>query len=164
MDISEQSGDPERDDSETGWLARVESLEVTFESLSGLEMLQHLTNLRRASFAHNELPHVDDIAPCRQLEELCLEDNHISNLDGLEPLVHLKKLDVSHNQLVDVTSIERLASISQLSLESNEISTLSGIKQLVNLMELYIGEALLCIFPFPLSKFPSSTKTVPRGS
>ena len=45
-----------------------------------------LVNLRRASFADNQISHIEGLEGCSTLEELCLEDNRIACIEGLQGL------------------------------------------------------------------------------
>jgi Leucine-rich repeat (LRR) protein len=46
-----------------------------------------LTNLRRASFADNEISHIEGgLEFCCSLEELNLEDNRLGSLEGVQGL------------------------------------------------------------------------------
>lgn len=60
------------------WAELVHTLSVNYEHLTSVKVAEQLPNLRKASFAHNELSDVDDVAPCLGLEELSVEDNHIT--------------------------------------------------------------------------------------
>lgn len=51
-----------------------------------LQNLGQLVNLRRASFADNQISHIEGLDGCSALEELCLEDNRIGAIEGLQGL------------------------------------------------------------------------------
>jgi len=48
-----------------------------------------LLNLKRASFADNEIVRLDGIEKCIKLESLNMEDNLVTKLSGIESLVNL---------------------------------------------------------------------------
>lgn len=62
------------------WLDSVEELFVDSEGIQKLQHLERLGNLRRASFAHNDLTSMEGLQGCTALEELSLEDNHITQV------------------------------------------------------------------------------------
>eukprot|EP00983_Pelagomonas_calceolata_P025191 791699-Pelagomonas_calceolata.AAC.7 len=46
--------------------------------------LSLLPNLRRASFADNQISHIESLEGCTALEELCLEENRVVAIEGLQ--------------------------------------------------------------------------------
>ncbi len=51
-----------------------------------VQNLTGLINLRRASFADNQISHLEGLEGCSALEELCVEDNRIGSIEGLTGL------------------------------------------------------------------------------
>jgi Leucine-rich repeat (LRR) protein len=51
-----------------------------------LQNLSGLTNVRRMSFADNQISHIEGLECCTACEELCLEDNRIGSIEGLQGL------------------------------------------------------------------------------
>jgi Leucine-rich repeat (LRR) protein len=129
----------EGENGDAEWLSEVEQLELNHHGLRRLSGLSKLGNLRRASFADNELSRIEGLDDCPLLEELNLEENQISTITGLESALYLKKLDLGKNRLTKLENVSHMVHLTQLSLEDNAIESLDGLQALVNLMELYIG-------------------------
>jgi len=104
-----------------------------------LQNLSLLPNLRRASFADNQISHIESLEGCTALEELCLEENRVVAIEGLQGCTRLKKLQLGRNRLAYLDMLGNMTSLTQLSVEDNELKSLAGIEPLVNLMELYAG-------------------------
>ena len=56
---------------------QVEQLDLNHRKLRRLHNLTKMVNLRRASFADNELSKIEGLDKCALMEELCLEENRI---------------------------------------------------------------------------------------
>lgn len=125
------------------WLEEMEELILDNQGIQWLQNLDQLPNLRRASFAHNDLTSMKGLQSCMALEELFLEDNRITVIENLSNCTRLKRLDLGSNAITTITGMEKLDNLTQLSLENNQVSSLSGLQHLASLMELYIANNLI---------------------
>ncbi|KAJ9527642.1 hypothetical protein QJQ45_025918 [Haematococcus lacustris] len=120
-------------------LAAIQELVLERRHIRRIQSLEGLVNLRRASFADNQISHIEGLSACTALEELCLEDNRLAAVEGLQGLTRLKKLQLGKNRLTALDLMGCVTNLTQLSVEDNDLSSLAGVEQLVNLMELYAG-------------------------
>ncbi|KAF5838089.1 hypothetical protein DUNSADRAFT_3398 [Dunaliella salina] len=119
--------------------AQITELVLERKHIRRLQNLSLLPNLRRASFADNQISHIESLEGCTALEELCLEENRVVAIEGLQGCTRLKKLQLGRNRLAYLDMLGSMTSLTQLSVEDNELKSLAGIEPLVNLMELYAG-------------------------
>eukprot|EP00817_Percolomonadidae_sp_ATCC50343_P006469 CAMPEP_0117419046 /NCGR_PEP_ID=MMETSP0758-20121206/704_1 /TAXON_ID=63605 /ORGANISM="Percolomonas cosmopolitus, Strain AE-1 (ATCC 50343)" /LENGTH=1291 /DNA_ID=CAMNT_0005199911 /DNA_START=513 /DNA_END=4388 /DNA_ORIENTATION=- len=124
---------------ESGWQQSIIDLNLESLRLRRIQQLENLTQLKRISFASNEISRIEGLTECMKLQELNLEDNRIIRLEGLSSLLSLRKLEIGKNKIAKLENLDLLRRLSQLSIEDNEIETLAGISKLMNLMELYVG-------------------------
>ncbi|GFH31828.1 uncharacterized protein HaLaN_30945, partial [Haematococcus lacustris] len=59
-------------------LAAIQELVLERRHIRRIQSLEGLVNLRRASFADNQISHIEGLSACTALEELCLEDNRLA--------------------------------------------------------------------------------------
>lgn len=133
----QQPSAPEADDGD--WWHTVEELDLSHQQLRSMRGLRKLTQLRRASFAGNEIVRVEAVGAWPLLEELSLEDNRLSSMVELAGMSRLTKLDLGKNRIARVEGLGALPALRQLSLEDNELTTLDGVTEAAALMELYAG-------------------------
>lgn len=126
-------------DTSEGWEKKVIELNVSNKRLRRIQNIESLTQLKKISFAHNEISRIEGLTECMKLEELNLEDNRIMKIEGLSSLLNLRRLELGKNKISRLENLDLLVRLTQLSIEDNEIESLAGIGELVNLMELYIG-------------------------
>lgn len=113
-------------------------IELNFNQIESLEWLTagHFLALESFSVAHNHITNVDRIAALEGIRELSVGDNRIRNLQPIWQLRGLVLLDAGGNLVEDITGVEALANLGRLFLDRNAITDLGGVDELVNLEEL----------------------------
>ena len=75
-------------------LSSVVELALERRHIRRLQNLSQLKSLRRASFADNQISHIEGLEGCALLEELSLEDNRLSSIEGLNGLTRCQSVCV----------------------------------------------------------------------
>lgn len=110
------------------------SLSLPGCSLSSVEELKSLTELRYLDLSGNTLRNLEPLSAMTQLQELYLTSNAVNTLEALRPLKALEVLDVSYNSLTTLEPIYGLkATLRSLSAGNNQISSIIGLNDLQKL-------------------------------
>lgn len=129
------------------------------KSMSDIEDPENVIIISSDHFRNFEIPKLDGIEKCVNLEELYLyegliqteklsgltklrklyiDSNSIYELDGLEQLVELRELDVSNNCLTSIDNIKNLVKLEKLNISYNEISDISCLSEMLDMKELSV--------------------------
>jgi len=92
------------------------------QSLTSLEGVENLINLKKLYCSNNNLTSLRGIENLINLEKLNCHNNNLTNLEGIENLVNLKELYCSFNILTDLKGIENLINLQYLSCKFNNFS------------------------------------------
>ena len=140
-------------------LSRVEYLELRFntltnlEALSGLLDLRSLTvqaagnarfvqNLRRLEYlnlSNSNLSDLTDLVGLVKLQELSVDNNSLTNLDALGGLFSLERINASNNRIGNVDELRSLPGLKHLMLQSNRIRDLAAFSEMPALEELSLN-------------------------
>lgn len=108
-----------------GCLLYLAHLDLSSNALTALPALT-LPQLRKATFARNEIVGCQDFTGHEKLVELDLSENHITSLEGVGKMPLLKKLDVSFNELSTLAGLTDLPILQDLSLRKNLFESLEA--------------------------------------
>lgn len=116
----------------------LEEVDLSGNSISRFDGLEHLPYLRRLNLGGNLLTTVTGLQHLSQLTELDLSGNQLEELPaGIEQLGHLRDLDLSFNQLTDLSERAcRLTSLENLHLSGNLLGSVP--RRLGNLERLVV--------------------------
>ena len=140
-------------------LSRVEYLELRFntvtnlEALSGLLDLRSLTvqaagnarfvqNLRRLEYlnlSNSNLSDLTDLVGLVKLRELSVDNNLLTSLDALGGLFSLERINASANRIGNVDELRSLTGLKHLMLQSNRIRDLAAFSEMPALEELSLN-------------------------
>jgi len=122
---------------------KTENLICYWNSLTSLEGISTLHNLREFYCSLNLLTSLEGISTLHNLQELDVSGNSLTSLEGIYTLHNLRKLYCSSNSLTSLKGISTLVNLQYLDCSSNSLTSLKGISTLVNLRELYCYSNLL---------------------
>ena len=119
----------------------ITNLKVANISLSDLEWLKHMTNIKELDISFNDLKsiHANDIH-VRSLEKLDAAANQITDISSISDMSELKELSLKDNRVEDLSKLQNLINLQKLNLETNKISDISPLKQLKDLKELDLSD------------------------
>ena len=117
-------------------LTQLNSLNLSYSSLSDASFLSELPQLKWLDLGNNNLSDISALTELTQLTFLYLSSNPITDADPLARLIQLTHLDLSSTSISDMSPLAELTQLRALYLYSTsftDISALSGLKQLTNL-------------------------------
>lgn len=85
--------------------------------LRSLDGLEHLPNLNTLNVSSNSLSGLQELQACPELSTLVAERNHLSTAAGLQPLLQctsLHTLDLQHNDIEDTAVVDVIVQMPQL--------------------------------------------------
>lgn len=110
------------------------SLSLPGCSLSSVEELRGLTELRYLDLSGNTLRNLEPLSGMTNLQELYLANNAVNTLDALKGLKALEVLDVSYNSLSTLDPIYGLkGTLRSLNAGNNQLGSIIGINDLQKL-------------------------------
>lgn len=112
--------------------------ENTIDSISQIEGLSKLKDLKRLRIHHSGITSTDGLEQLDMLEHLSLVVNKIESISGLGTLIKLKKLEVSSNQIEVISGLGTLKSLEELYLSNNKITEIKGLTSLKNVKKLIL--------------------------
>lgn len=77
----------DREPKADAWWQKVVEVQMVGRGLRRMQGLERLTNLTRASFARNEISHIQGLDACTALQELCLKASTRRYTDAGQPMV-----------------------------------------------------------------------------
>ncbi|XP_030071942.1 leucine-rich repeat and coiled-coil domain-containing protein 1 [Microcaecilia unicolor] len=109
------------------------TLNLHFNSISKIEGLGHLQNLRHLDLSSNRIKRIEGLTTLTNLHNLNLSCNLLTKVEGLQKLVNLTKLNLSYNRIYDLSGFMHLHGtnhkISNVDLHSNCIGKLEHLLQ-----------------------------------
>jgi internalin A len=105
-------------------------------SISDLEALATLTNLKSLDLEGNEISDLTPLIGLIHLEHLNLESNKIIELKPIASLSRLKSLNIKNNKISDVSAFANLGNLRSLVLNCTMIEDLRPLVSLTNLTHL----------------------------
>ena len=103
-------------------LDQITHLSCSDKSLTSLEGIEHLTNLRELDCSYNQLTSLEGIEHLTNLRELYCSNNELTSLEGIENLINLRILYCSHNRLTSLEGIEHLTNLRYLYCYNNQFT------------------------------------------
>jgi hypothetical protein len=110
------------DVSALGSLELLESLDLSYNSVTNLAPLGSLTNLRELVIDGNSITNLGPIAALTNLERLHAFNIGVSDVTELAGLANLQILDLSWNRIADVTPLASLPNLQSLNLRRNLVT------------------------------------------
>lgn len=127
-------------------LSRLETLDLSDNSLKDASFLKELTNLKVLDLSNNLFTDISSVVDNEHLKTLNLSNNKIKDITQLQFLYEIIELDLSNNIIEDIAPLSNCYSLTKLNLNNNKLtnykSPLSGLQELESL---YIG---YCGIPF----------------
>jgi hypothetical protein len=108
----------------------VRSLDLSFNMLSGLDILSPLPHLRQLYLSHNCIDSLMDFPLFSELQVLSLAHNALTSLDGLPLLPNLVFLDLSGNNLASFGGLPRFPQLAGLNLSGNPVCAVESYRKL----------------------------------
>lgn len=131
------SGNMVGDISALAGLAKLSYLELRSNPLTNFSgVLSGLTNLGTLYLGATSISNVEFLQNLKQLRFLNLDHNKISDLSPLTALPDLSELDLSYNPMTSFAGLSSFTNLQSLYLSGNAISNLSGIPALNGLVSL----------------------------
>lgn len=148
------------DISKLSYLETLTIEEQSFDSLSFLIGLEHLTtlNLNNCRFPAEDLDLIAGLPMLHQLTmsgcglstiagleqaqsltHLDLHSNTIRNLEPLATMIHLQELNLQHNALTNLSALGALTSLTRLDVSYNSLTSIAPIATCINLTYLEAG-------------------------
>lgn len=86
----------------------IERLDLSFNEISQVENLDHLSQLTHLDLSHNAIEEVEALhGKLGNVRTLCLASNKLKSLKGLSKLYSIVNLDVSNNCIKEVCILYR---------------------------------------------------------
>ena len=121
-------------------LTNLQTLNLTYCSLSDVSTLATLTQLRYLHLGNNSISNISPLTNLAQLTQLYLWDNSISDISALSGLTQLTALDISFSRISDISVLSRLTQLTRLALHYNDISDISALSGLTQLTHLQLSD------------------------
>ena len=118
---------------------RVRNLDLSFNKLTTLKHLSHLSNVLTLDLSHNDLTVIESLDNFKRVLYIGLQVNRIRTIesDAFVELQQLDDLDMSKNRIRNISAIRDMPSLTEIVLSHNFIVTISG-NALCNLPKLRI--------------------------
>ena len=107
--------------------------------ISDISDLTLLKNLKRLTFAGNQITDITPLFELSSLEVLWLYCNPIRSLEGIEALQNLESIDVSNTEISDITPLLEIPSLYSIDISNTYVSSIDGIENLPHLIDLRIS-------------------------
>lgn len=120
--------------------ANLRSIDLSYNSISKIDNLVGLRQLREIKCVSNQLTHMMDLKNSSMLQVLKLDDNYLEDIKGIASLSHLQTLSLSRNNLKAFPLGAVQPSITSLDLSYNRLSDIGGIRRLDGLTELFLNK------------------------
>jgi internalin A len=117
-------------------LARLRSLDISYNEISDISFLEKLTGLQSLNLDDNKISDISVLEKLTRLQYLNLYNNKISDISFLEKLTKLQYLDIRSREISDISVLEKLTGLQSLNLNANKISDISFLEKLTGLQHL----------------------------
>ena len=113
--------------------------QVTRGTLSNLDDLSKLRNLKRLCICCQEVTDITPIFSLTNLELLSLDCNPISSIEGINQLVNLKKLCLSGTDIEDLSPLNGMEKLTDIGFDSTPVKVYPDTETLSHIDDLCVG-------------------------
>lgn len=110
-------------------------LDLSFNMLDNLSVVNYLPNLEELNASGNRLKTVD-FSRCKKLQDIDLSGNELKDLNGLKGMNNLLILNVTNNRIVSLKPLGKLKSLTELHAADNHITEVSFVPSSFPLLEI----------------------------
>ncbi len=121
-------------------LTDLQSLDLSDNWIGDVSVLQHLTWLSTLHLSYNPISDFSVLQRLTGLTTLSINGNNINEGSVLQHLTGLQSLDLSDNDISDISVLQHLTGLQSLDLSDNNISDVSILQQLTELITLNLSD------------------------
>lgn len=110
-----------------GSLPELTKLDLAGCAVSNADPLSPLAKLQTLDLSNNSVSDLSALGKMTSLEVLSLHNNPVSNVAPLANCTQLRELDLSSGELVDVAPLGKLADLEKLNLSDNDVETIAAL-------------------------------------
>lgn len=122
-----------------GQLGQLKCLDLSFNMISNIDILQGLVNLEYLDLSDNQITNIESLETLCNLKYLSLSSNEVQTIPTLSAMVNLEELDLGHNKITVISNLDKLVNLRVLNLSNNNVLNSSGLGSLVSLRELNLS-------------------------
>lgn len=122
------------------WLKNLRRLSLAYQNIHDLAPLAELTHLEYIDVRHNPLQDVAPLAHLLTLDALILFDTNVSDLTALQDCRRLTTLDVGHTLVISIAALDGLDSLRTLVIRKAPLRSLEGVETLSQLEKIYLSQ------------------------
>lgn len=131
-----------------GGLAALETLDLTGNLLTSVDVLSNLKNLKFVYLAQNSIEDISALGAAENLEYVDASKNRLTSVPDLENVSKLNTLIISTNRVSDISTLHRMTELVYLDISDNQIKTAKTIAQLTKLETLNVSGNDIANFDF----------------
>lgn len=124
-------------------LKNLRRVSLCYQNIIDVTPLAKLVYLEVVDLHHNPIQDVSPLAQLPSLSSLIIFDTHISDLTALRSCSHFSLVDAGYTQIRSMSALEGLSSLRALSMRKAPLQSLEGIKAFPLLEQVYLSETQL---------------------
>jgi serine/threonine protein kinase len=124
-------------------LKNIRRLSLAYQNITDLTPLSQLTSLESVEFKHNPIQDVSPLSQLASISSLGLFDTNVSDLTSLHSCPRLTNIDVGYTQVTSMTALDGLDSLQFLAMRKSPLNSLDHVDTHPYLEKLYLSETHL---------------------